>query len=680
MLHEEEVSGNSSDSDDGDVAFAYMDFGDVDFGEYDVIDKSSNVAKETTTSAEIVATARYHKGYLSGSDGEQEPEKILYSPEKEINHSGAIDTLDSPPRAGGDATHCSTTSSNIYLLRKRALSRISIDSNESFELSDDDKRILAVEKELLLPRSQDETESNYTATVGKLFESKGSNDDFEGIKRLIEMLEGGKYADMLRSDIALSIFGHKIENEGNDENLCGEPSFVELIKRRVLKYFTGEYGTKSAFIKCVELELLGVASLNLFLQLNYTGPSMDRGIKPEEGESEKHPLDGINPHAMFSEFAAKEGENSHTQTGSSDVTTTLLNISESKSFVESTAEAERTQFLKDSNTSEAFHNSVLAELSIDGEWPFQVCCNPYFLLFSRAILSTLSEPTCPFKCWDDENDGKAESRDDIINAAEITDDLRDFVAAAKCLSGVNLWSARANVAHRRLIQTRRDDDDGEACPTLWNETAEMFSRCLSSFCEKTAGFEDENRNLHISASVMLEWGLAQHHYRKNGRGKKSFNKALSINHLNVEVTGAEGKRTKYQKKATAQYLVRAKPAIAVAYAELNNEERMNNSVYEEGGNATMKRANARIKAQMIKHDDVSDDALLLEKIKFERDGDNEHYILSILDQSILLALCLDVKNDNPMDGLTGEQMGKSVILLLQWTFFVHSHFINSCRQ
>jgi tetratricopeptide (TPR) repeat protein len=61
---------------------------------------------------------------------------------------------------------------------------------------------------------------------------------------------------------------------------------------------------------------------------------------------------------------------------------------------------------------------------------------------------------------------------------------------------------------------------------------------------------------------------------------------------------------------------------------------------------------------MIKHDDANpDDALLLEKVKFEEQDDNVHYNLSILDQSILLALCLDVKNDNPMDGLTGEQMG-----------------------
>jgi len=656
MLHKTEKSGNSSDSDDSDVAFAYMDFGGVDFGKDDVVHNSVNVAEESNPAAEIADAVENNVRCVNGFADEQEPGKT-HSLKKEISHSGAIDALTSPDGAEGDAIHSSTTtpstSSDDYLLRKRVLSSFTIDLIDSFELGEDDKFLLAVEKKLLLPRPQDETERTNAATVGKLSELKGSNYSFNDIKQLLEMLEEGKYADILGSEIALSIFGNEIENDRSVDDLFGEPSIVELIKRRVLNYFSGEYATKSAFIKCAELEVLGVASLNLFLQLNYTGPSMDRGLKPEEGGDEKHPLEGINPHAMFAELAAKEGETSHTKTELCDVTTTLSTISES---IESRAETERMHFLKYSNTSDDFHNSILAELSIDGEWPFQVCCAPYFLLFSRALLSTLSEPTCPFKCWD-ENNVNAIAKLNDMKAFEITDDLRDFVAAAKCLSGVNLWSARAIVAHRRLIQTRRDDDDGEACPTLWNETAEMFSRCLSSFCEKTAGFEDENRNVHISASVELEWGLAQHHYRKLGRGKKSFNKALSINHLDVEVTGAEGKRTKYQKKATAQYLVRAKPAIAVPYAEINDDAQINTSDKEEGENATTKGANAHIEAQMIKHDDVSDDAILLEKIKFEKDGDNEHYTLSILDQSILLALCLDVKNDNPMDGLTGEQMG-----------------------
>ena len=54
----------------------------------------------------------------------------------------------------------------------------------------------------------------------------------------------------------------------------------------------------------------------------------------------------------------------------------------------------------------------------------------------------------------------------------------------------------------------------------------------------------------------------------------------------------------------------------------------------------------------------TEDGLLLEKVRYEDDKDNETTRLSILDQTILLALCLDVKNANPeSDVLTGEEMG-----------------------
>ncbi|EJK67125.1 hypothetical protein THAOC_11882 [Thalassiosira oceanica] len=139
----------------------------------------------------------------------------------------------------------------------------------------------------------------------------------------------------------------------------------------------------------------------------------------------------------------------------------------------------------------------------------------------------------------------------------------DFASAAACLASAPLWSARAIVAHRRLISTRRDDDDGNACPTLWNEAEATFAGCLSSLGGGDGGRRpfgsDDARNRRVASEVNLEWGLAQHHFRRVGRGKGSFSEALGISGLEVEVTGAEGKRTKYQQKATAQYLVRAKP-------------------------------------------------------------------------------------------------------------------------
>ncbi|KAL3916163.1 MAG: hypothetical protein SGILL_005303, partial [Bacillariaceae sp.] len=56
----------------------------------------------------------------------------------------------------------------------------------------------------------------------------------------------------------------------------------------------------------------------------------------------------------------------------------------------------------------------------------------------------------------------------------------------------------------------------------------------------------------------------------------------------------------------------------------------------------------------IKH---SEDSILYENVQYEDQKDNEVSELTVLDQSILMALCLDVKNTNPADGLTGEEMG-----------------------
>lgn len=47
---------------------------------------------------------------------------------------------------------------------------------------------------------------------------------------------------------------------------------------------------------------------------------------------------------------------------------------------------------------------------------------------------------------------------------------------------------------------------------------------------------------------------------------------------------------------------------------------------------------------------------LLETVQYSDASLNNQKPLTKLDQSILLALCLDVKNDNPADGLTAEQM------------------------
>jgi hypothetical protein len=494
----------STDSDDEDVAFAYMDFDGVDFGKDEVPVKRSADEEEDA----IICGA---------NDCEETP-----------SYKYTADIVESSEPVGkSNESHIGGVAPNLMdevSKQKRSLASIFISDTTQCEMNDNDTTLREVEQELLLPNCNDKP----------LHDGTQASD----VMSLFDQLKCGAYADMLRSSVAGKLLGKESEYNPGEFSLSGAPFMMENIKLRALGYCCNkDTSNKTIYEKCLELELIGIASLNLFLQLNYTGPSMDRGLKPEEGESQSHPLDGIHPHGMFEAMATIEDNN-----GGGAISTNLEPIVEDST---SSIAAELTSLhsLKEKTTSDAFHNTVLSELASDGEWPFQVCRVPYFLLLARAILSMLAEPMRPFRNWAEEN------------ASEVADStgggvskLYDgFSAAANILLGASLWNARAIVAHRRLITVRRDDDDGSACPTLWKEADAMFQRCLKLFCHQTTLFSsDELRNMHVAGSVMLEWGLAQHHFRKAGRGKTSFNEALGFVKLEVEVTGAEGKRTKYQ--------------------------------------------------------------------------------------------------------------------------------------
>ena len=396
------------------------------------------------------------------------------------------------------------------------------------------------------------------------------NENLSNLHTLAECLSTGRYSDVLRSKAAEKFFGG-IDGE------C-DATIRNLIRKRI-------FADNDSVISFIELEVLGIAALNIFLQGNYTGPSFD------DDQGEHTWLDGINPHPCF--------------TGLHKLAAKVDDVSEQ------TKEKEEKKALTKSSRNTKYQNAVLAQLAVDGEWPAQICHLPYFLILARSILLTLADP----------------SRHDSSFQYDYIPTW--FSTKTSSLVASRLWCARAAVAHERLLQTR------EPSQSLWNEVESLFEKSIESFCW------DNNNDMNYSrATVMLEWGLAQHHFDRPGKGKASFEKAQELSGLMVEVTGAVGKRTKFQQKATAQMLVRAKSTKQDSIVSKTSTEQ------------TLQ--NEPVKSQLIEH---SEEEILLEKIKFEEAEGLEVGHLNILDQSILLALCLDVKNNNPADGLTAEQMG-----------------------
>lgn len=518
-------------------------------------------------------------------------------------------------------------------------------TREQSKLSEIDMLSLSFERRFLILNESPEKGGLESDATGNNFDTKTKEDTRIRIKVLSSFLARGQYADALRGATALSLFGKDVDSAAVD---APNTTVFDTIRQSIEVYCT-------SVASCVEVEMLGVAALNLFLQLNYTGPSLDKGNDPTEIQEAK-PLEGIDPHEKFRSdlFASKYSP--------SDLVGARGDESQNKAAKQNKAIPSSAA---DSSTSLAsvrdnkYHNAVLSELAVDGELPCHLCVAPYLLLFARSILLTLADPDR--KNWSHPAPATVDTNHNNITSENGTGKNgkkhrnSNLFAVAKELAAPQLWSVRAALAHQRLLQS------DEPSPTLWNEVRAGFLRCKSFFCEgvelpsasslpevKESVQQYEKRTL--AASVMLEWGLSQHHFDREGKGKADFNRAMELSGLTVKVTGAEGKRTKFQQQATAQMLVRATSAASPR----PNATTAQGAESETGINATNPSEKERIKAQMVKHDDED---ILLDRIKFSDEKDNRQSDLTVLDQAILLALCLDVKNTNPKDGLTGEEMG-----------------------
>ena len=451
---------------------------------------------------------------------------------------------------------------------------------------------------------------------------RSDNDDpsLVRIGQLGKNLILGNYVEALRGETAnwFSLLQQDDDQTGKGKDLNGE---LEATTTSVWDRIRLKLGTKvQSVTHCVELELLAVAALNLFLQLNYTGPLLE---DPETA------LSDINPHSCF----ARALQHHKDYTSPKDQTD-----------LDSDDEEKKKQESITSKRDTKYHNAVLSELAVDGVFPCHVAEGPYYLLLARCILLSLSHPE-DFAGWMPDFNTPVQGRHPRLDGPKSRLPTKFTNLCAK-LNAVHVWNARAIVTHERLLLSGHQ----EPTQTLWNQVQRAMENSLNHVDSKlsTTGNQQQNnyqlKQLH--ANILLEYGLAHYHWNRPGKGKKIFQQAIEASGLSVEVTGAEGKRTKFQRKATAQMVVRATSSSIATTTPAKSANGDSSDAVED--------RNSVVESQQVA---LSEDTILLDRVKFENDKENEISRLTILDQAILLALCLDVKNTNPADGLTGEQMG-----------------------
>ncbi|KAJ3091032.1 hypothetical protein HK102_001903 [Quaeritorhiza haematococci] len=263
----------------------------------------------------------------------------------------------------------------------------------------------------------------------------------------------------------------------------------------------------------------------------------------------------------------------------------------------------------DATLREQVQKSCLRSLTSDGEEPYHLMPDPLMLLVSQIILS----------------------------------ECRHLYTELKTAS---FWKYRVLFTQQRVLE---------------NPSASLMKTIFDSLSEALnllPPLNSSNREIH--ARVNLEFGLAYHWYHQDKESKEKLKAAQEAYGLSWSLSGALGKRTRFQTFDVAQLVVLAE-------------------------NTNIDDAEGKSESQSAPVNMALNDDTLLENVQFSKQDESsaaneapsqtsdvgraadpaKQHKLNVLDQCILLAHCLNVKNMNPLHGLTREEMGAFVAKILE---------------
>lgn len=260
------------------------------------------------------------------------------------------------------------------------------------------------------------------------------------------------------------------------------------------------------------------------------------------------------------------------------------------------------QKISNSVTNETFDAKAITELAYGGEPAYHLSSSPTFLRLAQLLLNY------PYQR----------------------------------IESAPWWRLRTALVHQQIL------DDFVALPDV------IFSS-LDSLTQMVASHPD------MAGRLLLEKGLLEHYFNHDKSAADYFIQAARATGLRYELTGALGKRTKFQQTELSQLVLLAESRVreeskAAGPPAWNNLEKSGSDTQE-----------ANVPETLALNDDT-----LLEQTEFTSstpsvsDSLLSHVDPSMqpplhpLDQCILLSLCLNVRNSSPSHGLTNEQMSPYV--------------------
>uniref|UniRef100_A0A3P8S138 Tetratricopeptide repeat protein 27 n=1 Tax=Amphiprion percula TaxID=161767 RepID=A0A3P8S138_AMPPE len=231
---------------------------------------------------------------------------------------------------------------------------------------------------------------------------------------------------------------------------------------------------------------------------------------------------------------------------------------------------------------EATHSSLL----LDGESVYSLVANPFLLLLARVIL---------IKC-----SSKMDS-----------------------LQLLPWWTLRYINLHQQILEARS--------PQLFNLAQSSMDKVLK--CQSVLS---EQR--HLAIQFYLECAYTNLTYYEYQSAREHIEKAQELSGLNINMTGALGKRTRYQQKYLAQLILEVK-------RKQDQPDQMNNEA-----SPTPTPQDSLPKDYNLGDDTVLDEINLAEPDQYELPD------LSAEEQAVILGICTNFQKNNPVHKLTEEEL------------------------
>ncbi|XP_061820608.1 tetratricopeptide repeat protein 27 [Nerophis lumbriciformis] len=231
---------------------------------------------------------------------------------------------------------------------------------------------------------------------------------------------------------------------------------------------------------------------------------------------------------------------------------------------------------------ESIHSCLL----LDGESVYSLVANPFLLLLARVILTKCS-------------------------------------SKMSSLQLLPWWTLRYINLHQQIL---------EAC------SQQLLNLALTSMEEvlKYKSLFSEQRNLSIQ--FHLECVYCSLAYYEYSTAKEHIKKAQELSMLDINMTGALGKRTYFQEKYLAQLILEVK----------RKQDQLGNAVTEPSPSPTPK--------TLLPKDCSLGDDTVLDKLNLAEPDQYELPDLSAEDQALILGVCTDFQKNNPVHKLTQEEL------------------------